>query len=639
MEYRMKCNVCGKIFCYTDEDLKENSDHAKTQTIAALGALAATLGGTTLQTHHLAGQANRHASKIVDYTQCPHCHSRSISVYTGDDTAQAVTNTPTATIKNINTSAPTESLLKRAFLFLEDEEWETADAYCEACLDKDPELAEAYLGKLMAELHVKTQTELKDLEKPFDDNRYYIKILRFANDELKNTLSDYIAQIHNRNEENARKDDILCKAKSMMNSDRIFEQEDAIVLLTSIAGWKDADELRNTCHQKLANLRKKADEDREECECLTKLKDQGVKGRIIIHAPDVNMGICHFHIYLGKEKVASIERGDAISIDIDKDSKLQVSVGPNLKSSPYWVKSNMLTELDFSMNRLTWKCTPIVRRIIELGEAKDTPEETTSAGKECQIQTNSHSNTIVVLEKKEQSPATKFLRLSIVRILKAIAYFLYGIAILGGIVYITEKAFLDCFICVSVLGGSGWFCHSIARKICGDTPKREKEQEPKKQKIMIISAALIVILLFAFSHGGTDSAIKEQLCDGVWCKQLSFKGSSFTTVDFGPWLDTSVYEFKPNNTFTAYFGTYYFSDMGSLLNVPMEVSYSGKYSIDEDRCQIKLISPDGGETKEIPYAINEYTHELMFDVNSSGKTSYWHEDSLEDGLAWYDMVH
>ena len=119
MEYRMKCNVCGKIFCYTDEDLKENSDHAKTQTIAALGALAATLGGTTLQTHHLAGQANRHASKIVDYTQCPHCHSRSISVYTGDDTAQAVTNTPTATIKNINTSAPTESLLKRAFLFLD----------------------------------------------------------------------------------------------------------------------------------------------------------------------------------------------------------------------------------------------------------------------------------------------------------------------------------------------------------------------------------------------------------------------------------------------------------------------------------------------------------------------------------------
>lgn len=166
-----------------------------------------------------------------------------------------------------------------------------------------------------------------------------------------------------------------------------------------------------------------------------------------------------------------------------------------------------------------------------------------------------------------------------------------------------------------------------------------KAQEPKKQKIIGISAVLVIVLLFVFAVGGTGSGVKEQLCDGVWCRQYQFEGSSFTTVDFGPWLDTSVYEFKPNNTFTAYFGTYYFSDIGSLLNVPMEVSYTGKYSIDEDRCQIKLISPDGGETKEIPYAINEYTHELMFDVNSSGKTSYWHEDSLEDGLAWYDMVH
>lgn len=165
-----------------------------------------------------------------------------------------------------------------------------------------------------------------------------------------------------------------------------------------------------------------------------------------------------------------------------------------------------------------------------------------------------------------------------------------------------------------------------------------KTQEPKKQKIMIISAALIVILLFVFSNGGTDSAIKEQLCDGVWCKQMRFKGSSFTTVDFGPWLDTSVYEFKTNNTFTAYFGTYYFSDMGSLLNVPMHESHTGKYSIDEDKCQIILTDSDGEKAK-IPYAINEYTHELMFDVNASGKSSYWNEKTLKDGLAWYDMVH
>ena len=42
-----------------------------------------------------------------------------------------------------------EPLLKRAFMFLEDGDWESADEYCERVLDQDPENAMAYLGKLM----------------------------------------------------------------------------------------------------------------------------------------------------------------------------------------------------------------------------------------------------------------------------------------------------------------------------------------------------------------------------------------------------------------------------------------------------------------------------------------------------------
>ena len=40
-------------------------------------------------------------------------------------------------------------LLKRAFMFLEDGDFQSADEYCEKVLDNDPECAEAYLGKLM----------------------------------------------------------------------------------------------------------------------------------------------------------------------------------------------------------------------------------------------------------------------------------------------------------------------------------------------------------------------------------------------------------------------------------------------------------------------------------------------------------
>ena len=88
-----------------------------------------------------------------------------------------------------------DSLLKRAFMFLEDGEWDSANEYCEKVLDIDPECAEAYLGKLMAELHIRKQGELKDFYKPFDDNKNYHKMMQFANDSLKTTITQYLENI------------------------------------------------------------------------------------------------------------------------------------------------------------------------------------------------------------------------------------------------------------------------------------------------------------------------------------------------------------------------------------------------------------------------------------------------------------
>ena len=48
-------------------------------------------------------------------------------------------------------SINTAPLLKRAFMFLEDRDWESADEYCEKVLDIDPECADAYLCKTLIE--------------------------------------------------------------------------------------------------------------------------------------------------------------------------------------------------------------------------------------------------------------------------------------------------------------------------------------------------------------------------------------------------------------------------------------------------------------------------------------------------------
>ena len=77
------------------------------------------------------------------------------------------------------------SLLKRAFIFHEDGDWAKADEYCERVLDIDPENAEAYLGKLMAELQIKKRSELGACGIAYTNNKNYLKIVKYGDDKLK----------------------------------------------------------------------------------------------------------------------------------------------------------------------------------------------------------------------------------------------------------------------------------------------------------------------------------------------------------------------------------------------------------------------------------------------------------------------
>ena len=92
-EHRMRCNVCGHIFCYTDEDVKKNATNAGMSAISAIGGLASALGGGTIfHTRHLTGQANRYSDKIVDYSRCPACNSTDITEMENGENAQPQNN-------------------------------------------------------------------------------------------------------------------------------------------------------------------------------------------------------------------------------------------------------------------------------------------------------------------------------------------------------------------------------------------------------------------------------------------------------------------------------------------------------------------------------------------------------------------
>ncbi|MDY4186948.1 MAG: DUF6273 domain-containing protein [Candidatus Borkfalkiaceae bacterium] len=194
-------------------------------------------------------------------------------------------------------------LLKRAFIFLEDGNWAEADEYCEKVLDQDPENAQAYLGKLMAEMRVSTQEKLADCKTPFDNSNNFHKAVKYGGENLAATLNGYVSGIKERNEqarlnsvyngamqkmgqacsekdfnaaaqqfksisnfknsaalaeecfnkaEECRKNEIYDSAKKQMHKIAVYDTmsgKKAIELFKSIPGWKDADKQAEDCER------------------------------------------------------------------------------------------------------------------------------------------------------------------------------------------------------------------------------------------------------------------------------------------------------------------------------------------------------------------------------------------------------
>jgi len=168
---------------------------------------------------------------------------------------------PRVTVKEpivMGSTASVVPLLKRAFMFLEDGEWSRADDFCEQVLNQEPENAQAYLGKLMAELHVKRQEDLPNCELPFNNSNNYKKAVRFGGDKIAVMLSGYIDQINERNEV-ARLTGIYDSAVSAMDAANTEEAyKSAAAIFETIPGFKDADSLAGQCLDRAEGCRKDA---------------------------------------------------------------------------------------------------------------------------------------------------------------------------------------------------------------------------------------------------------------------------------------------------------------------------------------------------------------------------------------------
>lgn len=159
--------------------------------------------------------------------------------------------------ENLSSNPRVNSLLKRAFNFLEDEEWERAYDYSEKVLDIDPDNAQAYLVQLLYNFEISHVEDLVDCDEEFDDYGIYEKIMCYGDSKLKKQLKSIAKTIRERNERNEREKQLdnamklypeAVEKMNLAKTDKDYLE--AAQLFDSILFYKDSKDLMNECLQK-----------------------------------------------------------------------------------------------------------------------------------------------------------------------------------------------------------------------------------------------------------------------------------------------------------------------------------------------------------------------------------------------------
>ncbi len=151
---------------------------------------------------------------------------------------------PKETVKETVVTSAAQSavtpLLKRAFIFLEDGDWKSADEYCEKVLDTDPENAQAYLGKLLASIQVRNPDSLSKASQSFANNPNYAKCMRYGDKMLREKLAKDNQTIKDRLEEE-RLSGLYQKAEELQRRASTEQQYiEASRAFSSISAYRDA---------------------------------------------------------------------------------------------------------------------------------------------------------------------------------------------------------------------------------------------------------------------------------------------------------------------------------------------------------------------------------------------------------------
>ncbi len=185
-EIKRRCLTCGKVYCFSSDLLdiaKGTTKRAKYSAI--LGFLTNnTIGGNIAVE---SGVAN--AMNILQQVKCPNCGSMQSEPFSGEiSSADSYANTEVIAPISINPNASIEALIERIEIFIEDQEWSKADAYCEHVLDLEPHNGYVYLLKFLIANRISDKEEIYKMDGVLN-SPFIQKAIKYADDELRGFLN------------------------------------------------------------------------------------------------------------------------------------------------------------------------------------------------------------------------------------------------------------------------------------------------------------------------------------------------------------------------------------------------------------------------------------------------------------------
>ena len=156
--------------------------------------------------------------------------------------------------RNVFMTETNEELLLRAKRALANGEFSRADAFCEVILDADPNCAEAYLYKLLAELSLSSREALAEYRHFYDKSENYKKAFRLGDRALRDELLAPLNATFALLEEQKRETTYLSAEKALAEAKLPAACEAAEKLFRSLGDYRDSLARAEACRKRAEEI-------------------------------------------------------------------------------------------------------------------------------------------------------------------------------------------------------------------------------------------------------------------------------------------------------------------------------------------------------------------------------------------------